>query len=187
MLRRANNELSDKLRELWMKFREYLPTLYHYEHEMLDIKAQYSADIHIPDFNTVAETEKVFTKYTNVTNLYLFVFSSLFSSFLYSIVRRFYYLKNLQFQFENAKLEHRHEMNTLQSNVDYLTNKIEITGYDKLSNESNLNYEQDNISKKGTFIQWIRSNIEFWRKNYSFCVFYYSFIKLQKRRKIGLN
>lgn len=51
-------------------------------------------------------------------------------------------------------------MNTLQSNVDYLTNKIEIPGYDKMTNESNLTYEQDNFSKKGTFKQWVRSNME---------------------------
>lgn len=74
-------------------------------------------------------------------------------------------------------------MNTLQSNVDYLTNKIVIPGYDKMSTESNLNYKQDNISKKGTFIQWIRSNME---KNISF-VFIYSFVTLQNRRKSGLN
>lgn len=150
MLRLTNNELSDKLRELWTKCNEFLPTLNEYEQEIIDLKTPLTADIHIPDFDTVAETEKVFSKNEHIINIHFFLFSSLFIFFLYLSYCRFITLKICT---HNSKLELRQEMNTLQSNVDYLTNKIEIPGYDKMSNETNLNYEQDNIPKKGIFIQ----------------------------------
>lgn len=38
-------------------------------------------------------------------------------------------------------------MNTLQSNVDYLTNKVETNSIDKINNEDFFKYEQD----PGTF------------------------------------
>lgn len=34
-------------------------------------------------------------------------------------------------------------MNTLQSNVDYLTNKVETNSIDKINNEDFFKYEQD--------------------------------------------
>lgn len=40
-------------------------------------------------------------------------------------------------------------MNILQSNIEYLTNKIEITSPDRMGFESNPNNGQDMITQKG--------------------------------------
>lgn len=40
-------------------------------------------------------------------------------------------------------------MDTLQSNIDYLTNKIEIQNIDRINTESQLQYEQDIITNQG--------------------------------------
>lgn len=42
-------------------------------------------------------------------------------------------------------------MNTLQSNINYLTNKVETNNIDKTNNDDFLKYEQDVLTNQGIF------------------------------------
>lgn len=64
----------------------------------------------------------------------------------------------------------RQEMIILQSNVDYLTNKVDSKDIEKIPDEDNFKYDQDIVANQGTIIPLIMilNSTKFWSPNSRF-------------------